>query len=46
MLLMKLLSSFVFSVHKKVENKLFVLLKKQEKGCVLSIRRKFKKNVK
>ena len=40
------LSGFVFLVHKRAKNELFVLLKKQKKDCVLSIRRKFKKNVK
>ena len=37
------LSDFVFLVHKRVKNELFVLLKKQKKDCVLSIRRKLKK---
>ena len=43
MLLVKILSSFVFSVHKKVENEIFVLL---EKDCFLIYKEKVKKNVK
>ena len=44
---MKMSSSFrlilSFQFIKAVKNELFVLLKKQKKDCVLSIRSKFKK---
>ena len=39
------LPDFVLSFHKRVKNELFVLLKKQKKDCVLSIRKKFFKKM-